>query len=155
MKTFILLVLAITLGISLNDRIPRLYRTAPALVTTVAQITPTPTPNVDKLVDTYSKKYGVDTYKQNRTKAMIHFLLLKEQNYGGSDACGDGGKACGPLQFHEPTYIGYRKIMIRRGLVSEIGSRLDMKDAIETTAWAINNGRETAWGPILRGEINL
>lgn len=155
MKTFLFLALAITLGISLNDRMPRLYTQKPVQGSTEAVAMPTPTPDVDKLVDTYSKKYGVDTYKQNRTKAMIHFLLLKEQNYGGSDACGDGGKACGPLQYHEPTYIGYRKIMMRRGLVSEMGSRLDMKDAIETTAWAINNGRETAWGPILRGEINL
>lgn len=43
MKTLVLLVLAITLGISLNDRMPRLYQSTPALVTTVALV-PTPTP---------------------------------------------------------------------------------------------------------------
>lgn len=153
MKTLVLLVLAISIGLSMSRYTPHLFVQRPVQVSTVAQITPTP--DVDKLVDKYSKEYTDDTYKQNRTKAMIHFLLLKEQNYGGSDACGDGGKACGPLQYHEPTYIGYRNIMIRRGLVTEMGSRLNMEDAIQTTAWAINNGRETAWGPILRGEINL
>lgn len=110
---------------------------------------------VDELVDTYSHKYGRTSYERNRIKALLHYLLLREQNYGGSDACGDGGKACGPLQFHEPTYISYRNIMIKKGLVKDMGSRLNMKDAIETTAWAISDGREKAWGPVFRGEIKI
>jgi hypothetical protein len=36
-----------------------------------------------------------------------------------------------------------------------MGSRLDMENAIDTAAWAIADGRETAWGPIARGEIKL
>jgi hypothetical protein len=110
---------------------------------------------VDILVDTYASKYGKTSYERNRIKALLHYLLLREQNYGSSEACGDGGKACGPLQFHEPTYISYRSMMIKKGLVKEMGSRLNMKDAIETTAWAIANGKEKAWGPVFRGEIKI
>jgi hypothetical protein len=154
MKTLLLLILSISIGLSVNQYMPRLYQYKAPQVTTVA-LAPTPTPDVDKLVDTYSKKYGKTRYEQNRIKVALHFLLLKEQNYGGSNNCGDSGKACGPLQFHEPTYIAYRNIMIKKGFVMEIGSRLDMENAIETTAWAISDGREIAWGPIARGEIKL
>ena len=110
---------------------------------------------VDAWVDKYAKKYGKNRFYQNRTKALIHFLLLREQNYGGTNNCGDSGLACGPLQFHEATYIGYRKLMIQEGLTTFLGSRLDMENAIETASWAINNGRENAWGPVARGEIKL
>lgn len=147
-------IIGIILGIRLSDTSPHLYEYTVVQGNTEV-VAPTPTPKVDDIVDTYAKKYGTTIYRQNRTKAMLHFLLLREQNYGGSTNCGDGGKACGPLQFHEPTYISYRKIMINRGLVTELGSRLDMENAIETAAWAINDGRESAWGPIARGEIKL
>lgn len=110
---------------------------------------------VDILVDTYANKYGTTPYAKNRTKALIHYLLLREQNYGATTACGDSGLACGPLQFHEATYIAFRKSMIKKGFVSSVGSRLNMKDAIETTAWAIANGREKEWGPVMRGEIKI
>jgi hypothetical protein len=110
---------------------------------------------VDEMVDKYSAKYGKTVWLKNRTKVMLHFLLLREQNYGGSNNCGDSGKACGPLQYHQPTYIGYRTIMMNKKLVDHMGTRLDMEDAIETTAWAINDKRETAWGPIARNEIKL
>ena len=112
-------------------------------------------PDIDEWVDKMSKKYGRGRYEQNRIKVVLHFLLLKEQNYGGSNACGDGGAACGPLQFHEPTYQGYRKQMIKEGNVTYVGSRLDIYDAVETAAWAISTGREKAWGPMLRGEIKV
>jgi hypothetical protein len=146
------IILGIVLGISLKDKVPALYVYKPPTAITMPQ---KPPPNVDELVDKYSKRYGITTYTKNRTKALLHFLLLREQNYGGSNNCGDSGKACGPLQFHAATYEGYRKIMIKRGLVTELGSRLDMEDAIETCAWAINDGREEAWGPVARGEIKL
>ena len=110
---------------------------------------------IDAWVDTYSGKYASNRWHKIRTKALLHFLLLKEQAYGGSNHCGDSGLACGPLQFHEPTYEGYRAIMIRKGLAKDEGSRLDMENAIDTAAWAINNGREMAWGPVARGEITL
>jgi hypothetical protein len=149
---YILILSAILVGIYLHRYTPHLYVYQPVEVTTVS---PTPTPRVDDLVDTYSKKYGKTRYQQNRIKAMLHFLLLREQNYGGSNNCGDSGKACGPLQFHAGTYKGYRNIMIKRGLITDMGSRLSMNDAVETAAWAISDGRERAWGPVARNEIIL
>lgn len=156
MKPLLLISISILIGIWLKPLTPHLFVSQPVQGSTESlAVLPTPTPDVDKLVDTYSKKYGKTTYKANRTKALIHFLLLREQNYGGSNARGDGGLAAGPLQFHDGTYISYRNMMIKQGLVSDMGSRLDMEDAIETTAWAINDGRENAWGPVARGEIKL
>lgn len=110
---------------------------------------------VDALVDFYSEKYTPNKYEKSIMKAKLHFLLSKESKHGLDKNHGDNGKAGGPLQFHEPTYIGYRKIMIKRGLTDYIGSRYDYKDAIETTAWAISDGRESSWGPIMRGEIKI
>ena len=112
-------------------------------------------PTIDQLVDYSAKKYGKNKAQYLRIKAMIHPLLYKEALYGLNTNCGDSGKACGPLQFHAPTYTAYRKIMIKRGLVSEMGDRLNMVYAIDTAAWAISDGRENAWGPVLRGEIKL
>lgn len=110
---------------------------------------------VDEMVDKYADKYGKTQSYKNRTKALLHFLLYREAGYGSNKNCGDSGLACGPLQFHEPTYQGYRKIMIKEGHVDHVGSRLNMEDAIETCAWAVNDGREEAWGPYMRGEIKL
>jgi len=110
---------------------------------------------IDSMVDLYSMRYGKTKWEQLRTKTMIHYLLLREAAYGNTKTCGDNGLACGPLQYHDATYLSFRKIMIERGLITDIGSRWDMEDSIETTAWAINDGRENNWGPILRGEIKL
>ena len=111
--------------------------------------------SADQWVDIYSMKYGKSKWSQLRTKALLHFMLLRESAYGNTKSCGDSGLACGPLQFHEETYISYRKIMASRGLSVAIGSRLDLEDSIECAAWAINDGRENAWGPVARGEIIL
>lgn len=110
---------------------------------------------IDSMVDMYANKYGKTKWTKLRTKTILHYLLLREAAYGNTKTCGDSGKACGPLQFWEATYISYRNIMISRGLTTVIGSRWDMEQAIETAAWAINDGRERAWGPIARGEIKL
>jgi hypothetical protein len=156
--TFLFLLIAISFLVAgkLAPVAPNLYEVKTYQV--IPKVTPTPTTSpadIDKFVNLYSDKYGKTRYEKNRIKALLHYLLLREQNYGGSDNCGDSGKACGPLQFHEPTYIGYRKIMIQRGLVKEIGSRLLMANAIETAAWAISDGREQAWGPVARDEIKI
>ena len=110
---------------------------------------------IDILVDKYAEKYTKSLNDKSIMKAKLQFLLSKEAKHGLSKNHGDGGKAGGPLQFHEPTYIGYRKLMMKKGLVDFIGSRYDYDNAIETTAWAIADGRGTAWGPLLRGEIDL
>lgn len=110
---------------------------------------------IDTLVDMYSMRYGKTKWMQLRTKVILHYLLLREAAYGNTKTCGDSGLACGPLQFHDATYISFRQIMIERGLTTKLGSRWDMEDSIETAAWAINDGRENNWGPISRGEIKL
>lgn len=110
---------------------------------------------IDEMVHKYATKYGKTRYEQNRLKALTHFLLLREQNYGGSDNCGDSGLACGPLQFHEGTYTANRKTMIKKGLAQEMGSRLDMENAIDTAIYMFSIGQEKQWGPYLRGEIKL
>lgn len=110
---------------------------------------------VDEMVDKYSKKYGVDRYGQNRLKALTHYLLLREQNYGGSTKCGDDGMACGPMQFWEGTYNRNRKDMIRKGFVTDMGSRHDLEDSIETAIYMFSIGQEKQWGPVLRGEIKI
>ena len=111
--------------------------------------------DIDCWIDEYSKKFVKSEVEAMQIKVKLHFLVYKESKYGFDTNCGDSGKACGPLQFHESTWQGYRKIMLKEGLIDEIGSRLDMEQALETTAWAIATGRETAWGPIKRGEIDL
>ena len=42
--------------------------------------------------------------------------------------------------------------MLKKGLIKEIGSRYDLEQSIETTAWALLEGRGKEWGPILREE---
>lgn len=110
---------------------------------------------IDQWVNKYAFAYAKNRWEGLRTKTLLHFLLLKEQGYGGSANCGDSGLACGPLQFHESTYRRFRGSMMRANVVKAWGSRLDMEDAIQTAAWAICVGREREWGPVLRGEIQL
>lgn len=81
---------------------------------------------------------------------IMHCLAHRENGHAANRNCGDSGKACGPFQFHQPTWEGYRKLMIKEGKATEIGDRYDKKESARTTAWAIAGGRETAWGPIAR-----
>jgi hypothetical protein len=111
---------------------------------------------VDEMVDKYSDKYGSSKWLKLRTKALIHYLLLRESAYGSTTNCGDHGLACGPMQFHAATYTANRQRMMKLALVDHMGSRLDMEDAIETATWMIAvKGQEKQWGPVLRGEIKL
>lgn len=109
----------------------------------------------DQLIDIYSYTFGKSLWNQLRTKTLLHYMLLRESAYGNTTKCGDSGLACGPMQFHEPTYEEYRGIMISKGLAPTMGSRWSLEDSISTAAWAINDGRENAWGPVARGEIVL
>lgn len=112
-------------------------------------------PNMDTWVDEYSEKFSSSIMSKHQLKATLHYLLLRESRYDDDKGCGDNGKACGPLQFWQDTYIQYRNEMIKLGLTNHIGSRYNQKDAIETTAWALSVGRGKAWGPILREEIKI
>ncbi len=110
---------------------------------------------IDEMVDFYATRYTKNASQKSWMKTTLHFLLYKESKHGEDKQQGDGGLAGGPLQFHEATYQEYRQIMMKRGLTDHIGSRYDLEDAIETATWAISDGRQNAWGPIARGEINL
>lgn len=117
---------------------------------------PTPTPmTLDAMIDKYAMKYGSTKWIQLRTKALLHAMLLHETAYGNTTKCGDQGLSCGPLQFREPTYNGFRKEMIKKGLVEEMGSRFDLENSIDTAAYMVATGHEDNWGPVLRGEVKL
>jgi hypothetical protein len=120
-------------------------------------VTPTPITkkSVDDMVVASAEKYGKSDEDINRLRVTLHFHLFKESRYGAVKRCGDSGRACGPLQFWAETFTAYRRVMIAQGHAREIGSRLDLETAIDTTAWALANGRQLAWGPLKRGEIKL
>lgn len=107
---------------------------------------------IDAWVTYYTIKYFPEGGKRNHAKQLLHCLLYREAGYGSNKGHGDNGKAGGPLQYHQPTWDGFRKIMLKKNLIKEIGSRYDMEQAIETTAWAISDNRALNWGPFLRKE---
>lgn len=109
-------------------------------------------PMVDTWVALYSDKFGRTLSEKNHTKELLHCLLYNESGYGYNKGYGDSGLAGGPLQYHQSTWDGFRKIMLKRGLITEIGDRENMEQAIETTAWAIIDGRSLNWGPVYRGD---
>lgn len=99
---------------------------------------------IGEAVDEFLPKY------RSEARMIMHCLAHREAGHGASNGHGDGGKAGGPFQFWEDTWTGYRKLMIKEGKATEIGSRYDFKEAARTTAWAMSTGRAKAWGPILR-----
>src|SRR3990167_8683072 len=112
----------------------------------VGELLPAPE-TIDSWVSEYSEKYGKTNSQRNHIKVLLHCLLFRESGYGSNKSHGDGGLAGGPLQFHQPTWNQFRKLM---GV--ERGSRYDMESSIQTTAWALANNRGDNWGPILRQE---
>lgn len=121
------------------------------------QASPTPLPtagmNTDALIDYYATKYTSSPNTQAHRKALLHCLYWKETRGGiDADVHGDNGLAGGPFQFHEPTYKSMRNKMIKEGVATELGSRYNFENAVDTTSWAISQGQGKQWGPILRGE---
>jgi len=106
--------------------------------------------DADYLVGFYVDKYFQSDTQRSEMRMIMHCLLHRESNHYSDNNHGDGGLAGGPLQFHQATWVAYRKIMMEGYFVSEIGSRYDLEQAIETAVWAISDGRGLAWGPILR-----
>ncbi len=107
---------------------------------------------IDRYVDVYSRKYAKNDTQYSWLKNISHCLLFYESKHGQAKGFGDRGLAGGISQFHQNTYVSYRNKMIKKGLVNNIGSRLDDENAIQTMIWAISNGYGKAWGPVLRGE---
>jgi len=94
--------------------------------------------------------------RRSEVKFILECLLHRESRHDDAgDHCGDSGKSCGILQFREATWIRMRKQMIKDGVATEIGSLYDDKEAIRTTAWAINNGNAKEWGPIFRDSKDI
>lgn len=105
------------------------------------------TDNVD-LADIYVSQAVHEFFPKSQhseMKMIMHCLLNRESKHGVDKGHGDGGRAGGPLQFHQPTWVAYRKLM-----GEPESSRYNLKEAIRTTAWAISDGRGLAWGGILR-----
>lgn len=108
--------------------------------------------NIDQLVGDAVDEFYTTPGDRSHMRQLMHCLLYKETRHDHAKGHGDNGKAGGPLQFHQPTWEGYRDLMIDQGYAEEVGSRYDLKESIRTTVWAIKDGRGKAWGPILRGE---
>ena len=105
-----------------------------------------------QIVLKYLPTYYPKLTDQSKMMPVFSCLLRNESGHYLNKNFGDNGRAAGVVQFHEPTYIGYRTIMIDRGLVDFIGSRMNPDDAIHTMIWAFSDGRGTAWGPYARQE---
>ena len=103
----------------------------------------------EEYIHTYANMYGKDV---EYTKFQLYCLYWKESQNGRNNGHGDNGMAGGPMQFWKETYTRMRGQMIDLGLTDLMADRYNLKTAIETTAWAINNGYANEWGPILRGE---
>lgn len=88
--------------------------------------------------------------RESEGRKIMHCLANQESKHGEDKGHGDGGLAGGPFQFHESTWQNMRTTMRKAGLIHEIGSRYDFKEAARTTAWAIAHGRAYEWGPIAR-----
>ena len=107
--------------------------------------------NIDTYIDRYSRKYARNDDQYSYLKQLMHCLLHFESKHGIVKRDGDNGLAGGIAQFHQDTWVRMRKQMLKLGLIKEIGSRYDEEMAIQTTIWAVVNGRGKEWGPILRG----
>ena len=106
--------------------------------------------SVDRWVSQYVDEFFTTKSQRSEMRMIMHCLLNRESKHNGDTGRGDGGLAIGILQFHQETWNGYRKLMIKEGLTETIGSPLSDDQAIRTAVWAIKNKRATAWGPIAR-----
>jgi len=97
---------------------------------------------MDDIIAEASAKYGVKRH-------VLHCVLDKESSYN-PNAVGDNGKAQGPAQFWPATWKGFRKLM---GL--PISERTNFREAVNTLAWAIADGRGNNWTPILDGRCPI
>ena len=113
--------------------------------------TPIPTIEPDEM-SIYISQAVQEFLPEHKSEALMimHCLAHRENGHAANRNCGDSGKACGPFQFWQPTWEGMRKLMIKEGKATEIGDRYDKKESARTTAWALADGREMNWGPILR-----
>lgn len=112
--------------------------------------------NIDGWIATAAKQFKNTKYTESYLKYQLHCLANKESGHRHDNhtVCGDSGKSCGLYQYRKGTWEGFRKIMIKEGLATEIGSLWDDKLQVFTTAWALSNSRHQNWGPWLRGDCH-
>lgn len=136
----------------LSDRLstPVLATTTLLESSNTPKTTPTKTKSYDEYVGEFTDQLFNDKGRQSEVRMIMHCLLYRESKHGLSKGLGDNGMAAGPLQYWEDTWTRMRKAMIKDGIVSEIGTRFDLKEAIRTTIYAIKQGWGKEWGPILR-----
>lgn len=112
-----------------------------------------PTVSKGQLIDGYVGE-AVDTYfegsQASEMRMIMHCLLNKESKHNLDKGLGDGGKAGGAMQFWQGTWERMRRHMISDGFATEIGSRDNLEQAVQTTAYAIYKGWGLEWGPLLR-----
>lgn len=113
-----------------------------------------PDENIDAWIREAAAKYQNASYPESYLKYQLHCLANKESGHRYDDhtKCGDNNASCGLFQYKQATWNGFRKIMIKQGLATEIGSLWDNELQVETTAWALSEGRHQNWGPWSRGE---
>ena len=146
---------AITYAETIEPVSPRgpLTDSTPALIQLVEAQEETPGLSADELIDLNCHRFFKEERKIQYCKFQMHCLYWKETRNGlNKDAHGDGGMAGGYFQFWQQTYVNARHDMILQGHVKDTGSRYDLENAIETTAWMLSEGRGSEYGPILRGE---
>lgn len=107
--------------------------------------------NIDTWIGKYSDYYANTKKPASYLRYQLHCLANKESGHRYNDhkKCGDNGKSCGLYQYRQPTWEMFRKEMIKKGLVSEIGSLWNNEQATETTAYALSQGYDNHWGPIV------
>lgn len=122
----------------------------PEVITKYKTIKPEPTP--EPIIDDFISEAVDEFLPEHKSEAtmILHCLAHRESGHGKSNKCGDSGRACGPMQFWQETWVRMRKQMIEQELADEISDRHNTKEAVRTTAWAIANGHAHEWGPIAR-----
>jgi hypothetical protein len=154
---YLVFIILITAGVHIYERLEWKVQRAFASnypYTSPLPITPTPiimyqmVMNQDTWIGEYADQYATPKRNASYLRYQLHCLAHKENNHHANNNKGDSGLASGMYQFHQATWLGFRKIMMQKGLITEIGNRDNDRQAIETTAWALANGRENNWGPI-------
>jgi hypothetical protein len=107
--------------------------------------------NIDGWIGKYADKYATTKKPSSYLRYQLHCLANKESGHRYDDhkKCGDGGLSCGIYQYREGTWKMFRNKMLKAGLITEIGTLWNNQQAVETTAWALANGYENHWGPIV------
>ena len=102
-----------------------------------APIEPIQTTTIEYIM-TVAEGYGVSGHEMVVT-------LNCESSLRHEGIFGDGGKAYGIAQFHEPTFEMFKQSAIKAGYPFDDFSYQSDRDQIELMAWAFKNGLQKHW----------